>query len=133
MKLLILSILCAGTLAASAKSKIEPIHIEIGKSYDGYSEEELRRRVWQLERAVAQLQDQVFQLAVRDSYSNNNGSQFAEKTAKNEWTCTIQAFGKTHIGNASTRASALAKVQKKCSEASNAIHCSESEAKCSNE
>jgi hypothetical protein len=103
---------------------IEPIRIEIGGSYDGYSNEELRRRVWQLERAVNQLQDQVFQMATRDG---------GRRERTKDWSCRLQSFGKTHVSSGNTKASALAQVLKKCSDASNAVHCSESEAKCDNE
>ena len=102
----------------------EPIRIEIGKNYSGYSNEELRRRVWQLERAVAQLQDQVFQLAVRNETQIRNGGQ---------WTCSIQSFGKTHVSSGISRASALAQTLKKCGDATNPIHCKESDINCSNE
>jgi hypothetical protein len=104
---------------------IDPIRIEIGKSYEGYSNEELRRRVWQLERAVGQLQDQVFQLALHKGPDPESSSKI--------WTCQIQSFGKTHIASGNTKASALAQVLKKCSDATNAIHCGESNAKCDNE
>ncbi len=102
---------------------IEPIRIEVGKNYEGYSNEELRRRVWQLERAVAQLQDQVFQLAIRDGAGHGSGN----------WTCHIQSFGTTHVASGNTKASALAQVLKKCSDATNAVHCSESNVKCDDE
>lgn len=113
---------CLSTFAA------EPIRIEVGSDYKKYSNEDLRRRVWQLERAVAQLQDQVFQLAMK-----NNGGTASTATPNNLWTCQIQSFGKTHVASGNTKASALAQVLKKCSDASNAIHCSESSVKCDNE
>lgn len=96
--------------------------IEVGRDYNHYSNDELRRRVWELERAVSQLQSRVFQLEVNES-----------RPQKNPWTCTIQSFGKTHVSNADTKASALAKVLKKCSDATNAVHCHESDVKCDNE
>jgi len=120
---LLLSLVVAPLISfppAQAKS-VEPIRIEIGKNYDGYSNKELRRRVWQLEKAVAQLQDQVFQLAVKSS------------TGTGSWTCQIQSFGKTLVAAGQTKASALAQVLKKCSDATNAIHCNESDVKCDNE
>ena len=51
---------------------VDPVHIDVSKSYDGYTNEELKRRVWQLERAVSQLQDQVFQLALHDGPAGNS-------------------------------------------------------------
>lgn len=102
----------------------EPIRIEIGKNYEGYSNAELRRRVWTLERAVSQLQDQIFQLAIRD------GSSGRERA---DWTCQMASFGKTLVASGGTRASALAQVLKKCSDASNAVHCKEADVTCGNE
>lgn len=100
------------------------IRIEVGKNYDKYTNEELRRRVWNLEKAVAQLQDQVFQLAIRNGGSGR---------VNNNWTCQIQSFGKTHVASGNTKASALAQVLKKCSDATNAIHCKDEDVKCDNE
>jgi hypothetical protein len=45
----------------------------------------------------------------------------------------MQAFGTTYVSSGNTRASALAQVIKKCSDATNAIHCPESNAKCGND
>ncbi len=102
---------------------IVPIRIEVGKDYDGYSNEELRRRVWQLEKAVTQLQDQVFQLAIRNNDSRSSGP----------WTCSIQSFGKTLVATGSTKTAATAEALKRCSDATNAVHCHESDVKCGNE
>ena len=73
------------------------------------------------EKAVAQLQDQMFQLAIKSSSESG------------EWACQIQSFGKTSVAAGRTRASALAQVLKKCSDTSNAIHRNESDVKCDNE
>jgi hypothetical protein len=106
-------------------SAAEPIRIEIGRNYERYSNDELRRRVYDLERAVAQLQDQVFHLSIRE-----RGNPTAPARPAPEWTCSIQSFGKTHVATGNTRASAIAQVLKKCSDASSAIHCQDSDAKC---
>ena len=111
----------------SSAQAITPIRIEVGKDYEGYSNEELRRRVWQLERAVSQLQDQVFELAIRDGSTRIN----IPTTAM--WTCTIQSFGKTHVSTGMTKAAAQADALRKCSDATNAIHCHDSDVKCGNE
>jgi hypothetical protein len=113
----------------------DAFRIEVGKNYSSYSNEELRRRVWQLERAVSQLQDQVFQLALHNGSNNSGSGSISVSVPSNAamWTCQIQSFGKTHISSGRTRSSALAQVLKKCSDATNAIHCSESEVKCSDE
>ncbi|MCB0378095.1 MAG: hypothetical protein KDD33_06350 [Bdellovibrionales bacterium] len=96
--------------------------IQVGRDYDRYSNKELRRRVWELERAVAQLQDQVFQLAMDKGHSS---------TA--DWTCHIQSFSKTHVASGRTKASAIAQVLKKCSDATSSVHCAERDVVCSNE
>ena len=60
-------------ILASCKAwAIDPIRIEIGTDYKKYSNDELRRRVYDLERAVGQLQDQVFQLAMRNGGGGGN-------------------------------------------------------------
>lgn len=127
MKIYWQKLLIAGFLLQALPGKAdEPIRIEIGKNYDGYSNEELRRRVWQLERAVTQLQDQVFQLAIR-------GGEGSKVTPAATWTCFTQSFGKTFTASAATKANSLAQVLKKCGDATNAIHCKESEVKCDKE
>lgn len=100
------------------------IRIQVGTDYKRYSNEDLRRRVWQLEMAVAQLQEQVFQLAMK-----NNDTRPTSKY----WTCHIQSFGKTHMASGDTKASALAQTLKKCGDATNPVHCSEADVKCDNE
>lgn len=102
----------------------EVFKIEIGGDYQHYSKKELRRRVWQLERAVSQLQDQVFQLAM-----DNNRPHYG---SGRPWTCHIQSFGETFTAGGGTRASAVAQVLQKCSKASSSIHCKEKDASCDN-
>lgn len=126
------SLILAAALALSTSAFAEePIRIEVGRSYEKYSNEELRRRVWQLERAVEQLQRQVFELAVRPGSPPSNTVMPPVTGAM--WTCQMQSFGKTHVSSGVTKASALAQVLKKCSDATNAIHCKESDVKCDNE
>lgn len=96
--------------------------IKISKDYNKYSNEELRERVWQLERAVEQLQTRIFHLEAKPN-----------QAPQKEWTCRIQVFGKTHIASGSTKGSAIAKVLEKCSNASHSIHCNDSDAKCESE
>lgn len=119
--LIIFTILC---FCVQAKA-IEPVRIDLDKSYDKYTNEELRRRVWQLERAVAQLQDQVLQLAAHQG----TASVITPAT----WTCQMQSFAKTLVASGTTRASALAQVLKKCSDATNAVHCHEANVNCDNQ
>ncbi len=89
-------------------------------SYSNYSNENLRRRVWELEKAVAQLQRKVFELEL--------GSQSQPPPTK--FTCYIQAFGKTFTSTKDTRSEALANVMSKCSQENNAMFCTEEKAKC---
>lgn len=102
----------------------EIFRVEIGRDYEHYSNKELKRRVWQLERAVAQLQEQVFQLAMDQQYRPLDDRPL--------WTCHLQSFGKTHAFTGSTRASALAEVLRKCSENSHSIHCKQEDVNCDN-
>ena len=117
------TLLAVALILNCTMSSAQTIVIEPGNKYQNYSNEELRRRVYDLERAVAKLQDQVFQLAT--------GKPHAE--SQNLWTCQMQAFGTTFVASGTTKASALAQVMKKCSDKTNAIHCGESNAKCDNQ
>lgn len=114
-----LAIFTTGAFAQDT-NKITP-----GDRYKNYSNEELRRRVYQLERAVSQLQDQVFQLALRSG--EGSGSERALP-----WTCHMEIFGKSFNATAPTKAAALARTVAKCSEANDSIHCMESRASCDN-
>ena len=78
------------------------IKIEIGKDYKNHSKEELRQRVWMLEKAVYQLQSRVFQL---ESGAGNN---------KTEWICKITAMGNTYTGLGGSRAVAEAHAYENC-------------------
>ncbi len=102
----------------------EVFKIEIGSNYEGYSKRELRRRVWELERAVYQLQEQVFHL----SMNNQKGQSQLEAS----WTCSIQSMGKTFTATKATKGAARAEVLKDCSNHTNAIHCDHSDVKCEN-
>jgi len=124
-KILALLALTFVTILAQAESSV---HIEVGKNYKDYSNEELRKRVWDLERAVSQMQEQMFQLAMRV-----NGGIVPPPANHLVWTCRIESFGKTHVAAGSTKASALAQVLKKCSDATNAVHCHETDVTCDNE
>jgi hypothetical protein len=123
--LIIAIILCIPVVQAQ---NTEVYRIEVGRdrSYDNYSNQELRRRVWQLERAVQQLQQKVFQLEMKPT-------EIVLPVQKNEWTCRISSFGKTHISTARTKAKAMADVIQKCSSATSAVHCDEDEVSCGNE
>ncbi len=127
MKFLVLfavTLLSVPLIPTTARA-VEPIKIQIGSDYSTYSNDELRRRVWQLERAVDQLQQQVFQLALRGDSGGAVGGPI--------WTCHMESFGKTLVASGATRSAALAIVLQKCSDATNAVHCHESDVKCGND
>jgi hypothetical protein len=87
--------------------------IEIGKDYRGYSQNDLKRRVWELERAVAQLQARVFQLEATPTPSPDS------------WACTMKAFGETYIGTGVSKALANAKALDACKagQKGDSFHC----------
>ncbi len=85
--------------------------IEIGDDYKNHSNKELKRRIWRLERAVAQLQDKVFDLQTQGSRS--------QKT----WICTLSAMGENYSAAGETKAIAKAKVLKECSKKGDSFFC----------
>ena len=89
------------------------IKIEIGEDYNHYSKSELRRRVYNLERAVYQLQEQVFHLSMNQ----------AQRPIENPWTCMAEAFGKTFSATRGTKGSAKAEAMSQCTAKHNAMHC----------
>lgn len=109
--------------AHAAGPDVIKIEVGSGHSYESYSNDELRRRVFQLERAVQQLQMRVFDL----EYAKPSQPE------TNDWTCRMSSFGKTFVSTAKTKAKAMANVIEKCSSATNAVHCSESDVSCGNE
>ncbi len=92
-----------------------------GKDYGKYSNDELRMRIWNLEKAVMQLQQKVFALEL--------GQNTTTSTA-GHWTCMIKSFGKSFSSTAPTKTKAMADVIADCSKATNAVHCDEDEVKC---
>lgn len=97
------------------------IKIEVGKHKD-YSNDELRERVWNLERAVQQLQDKVFELS-------KNQTKAADMVS-----CYINTpFDGTFTATAATETAAKGEVMAKCGkgvDAGGSIHCSENKVKC---
>ena len=114
--LLVLSLCWSGQ--ASAESIFR---IEMGRDYRGYSQEELQRRVWELERAVAQLQQRVFQLEVSKPAA----------PAADSWLCSIEAMGTTYTGTGATKAVASSSAMDKCKAGRNGDGFFCKEAKCS--
>lgn len=77
--------------------------IEVGKDYRGYSDSDLRRRVWELERAVGQLQARIYHLEAAPV-----------KTVPDEWVCSIKAMGNNYTGTGPSKALATNKVMEEC-------------------
>lgn len=121
MKIFIILFMIALFPLQSLAKKMDLQRIEVGRDYSKYSKQELRRRVWQLERAVSQLQDQVFQIALAKNQP--------VAAALTPWTCHIQSFG-TFTATELTKTAAKAKVLKACGDNSNPVHCSEKDVKC---
>ncbi len=125
MKTTICLLMMIAMLPMTAESRPRDVFkIEIGTNYEKYSKSELRRRVWELERAVYQLQEQVFHLAMDKNRPSYGGGQ--------SWTCSIQSFGKTFTSTKPSKGAARAEVLKDCSNASNAMHCDREDVKCEN-
>ena len=91
-----------------------------GKEYGKYSNDELRQRIWNLEKAVMQLQQKVFAMEISQTNTASAGS----------WTCMIKSFGKSFSSTAPTKTKAMADVIADCSKATNAVHCDEDEVTC---
>ena len=77
--------------------------IEIGKDFKSYSNEDLQRRVWELERAVGQLQVKIFQLETT-----------AKPEAPKTWGCIVNAMGEEYNGAGDTKASASEAAMSNC-------------------
>lgn len=83
--------------------------------------QELKDRIWMLERAVAQLQNKVFALSKKQ----------APKTKP--YTCYIKVFSKTFSATHASKMKAKVDVIKECTTKNSSIHCDEDEVKCSND
>lgn len=92
----------------------EVIRIEVGRNYQNYSQDDLRRRVWELERAVSQLQQKVFNL---ESKPGSGGDS---------WICKTTALGEEFSATGGSRAVAKHAVMEKCKaseKSSKGFHC----------
>lgn len=102
--LFFISFFCSNVFADSL------IKIDMGKDYNKYSQSELQRRVWELERAVSQLQQRVVDLeknARYDRYDRNDRRPV-------NWLCKVTAFGKTYTGVSTTKAVAYENALNNC-------------------
>lgn len=100
----------------------EVFRIEVGRDYNNYSQRDLQRRVWELERAVQQLQVRVFQLEY---------SRVAAPTPKpvDTWICKVNAMGVTYSGTGATKAVAEQAAIEDCKAKAEDFFCKD--AKCS--
>ena len=97
----------------SFNSFAEIVKIESGKDYKKYSNEDLRRRVYDLEQAVWQLQQKVYEIQIQHPEVDG-------------WICSVKAMGNTHTGTGVSKAVAIAASIDACKKAhdGSAFHCS---------
>ncbi len=118
----ILTILLGGVLPVSlnsAQAHAEEIfRIEVGRDYNRYTQRDLQRRVWELERAVSQLQARVFELEL-----SRLKAPTATPAPLETWLCKISAMGVTYTGTGATRAIAEHKVMETCKEKADDFFC----------
>ncbi|MEZ4818532.1 MAG: hypothetical protein R3A45_01070 [Bdellovibrionota bacterium] len=102
------------TTYQQAQARRSIVTIEIGQDYNKYSKGELRRRVWELERAVQQLQEEVFQIKVSQ-----------QEPAQPSWVCSVKAMGETYTGMGPTQAVAKSETLQACKDGNNgsSFHC----------
>lgn len=93
-----------------------PYRIRAGRDYRAYSNAELQRRVFELEQAVMQLQQRIYNLEA--------APQVVVPPPPPPWTCTVTAWGKTYLQTAASRGQAEALAKKQCTDVTNAMHCS---------
>ncbi len=122
--LIILLMSIVGSTSSFADDRV--YRIDPSGDYRHYSNDDLRRRVWELERAVMQLQAEVFKLSVQNQSGGFRPGGLL-------WTCQIQTFGKTYFATSNSRNSAVAQTLQKCGDASNPVHCRETSVKCDSE
>lgn len=96
-----LSIFAVLVSTTSAKAD-QVFRIEFGKDPQRYSESDLKQRVWELERAVSQLQQKVFQI------------ESGKSSTSDTWICTISTMGQIYEGTGGSKAVATSAVIKNC-------------------
>ncbi len=117
--LVLLSFLMSFSLTFSS-AEAQVIRIEVGDKH-GSSKDELERRVWDLERAVRQLQNRIYDLEADKS-----------RPVARRSTCSLESFGKVFNATEDTEMLAKSVVMKKCADATNAMHCDKSKVECGN-
>ncbi|MGE0631914.1 MAG: hypothetical protein AB7O96_05875 [Pseudobdellovibrionaceae bacterium] len=98
----------------------DPIKIEPGADPEKYTVEELKKRVWQLEQAVQQMQSQNAAIIA--------AAPKPEDPTK--WKCTLKVSGHSLDGAGPTRYGAVKDVLRKCREVTKPILCRDVAAVC---
>lgn len=123
MEFLVFCILLSGFLLSAPARAEEVFRIEIGSRENG-SREEMSRRVYELERAVQQLQRRVFELELKKTEDKSS-------VTTSMTTCYITtAFNGTFSATEMTETAARAKALEKCSAVVQGIGCEEHRLKC---
>ena len=129
----VFSVLALGSFSGAFAEDI--FRIEVANDYKkNTNNEELKRRIWQLERAVEQLQMRVFNLEGKAYQPVAIPVQVPAQPAKpqdKEWTCHMQKFGQPFSGSGKTRAAAMAEALKQCGE--KYAFCDKKDLECGNE
>lgn len=110
-----LSVLAVVAVSGTAFADDAPYRINVGRDYTRYTVAELQRRVFDLERAVMQLQERIYHL--------ESAPPPPPVVMQPPWTCSVSAFGKTYVHTAGSRGEAEALVRSKCASASHQMHC----------
>lgn len=106
----LLLLLSTTTLFADVTVNIKP-----KENYTQYAVPNLRKRVWELEKAVVAMQKKITLL---------------ESKAGPSIGCKITSFNKTYISAHPSKMVAIDEVIKKCAKGSNAIHCDKKDVVC---
>lgn len=126
MKFFTLTIFCYFLNIKSASAE-DIFKIQYGERHSSYTNDELKRRVWDLERAVGQLQKKVFNL------ENSNSKTDQNNTSVDTWLCTLTRFTKSYSATGASKAIAKFKVIEVCTKSSiSNSGCEEENVKCEN-
>lgn len=113
-------VVVALVVGSVATARDSVFRIYAGKDPNQYGQDEQRRRIWELERAVQQLQARVYQLEVAPP----------PPVVEERWTCRVEAFGKVFAATRPTRGEATTQVIQECAQKHNAMFCAEEKVRC---
>ena len=100
--------------------------INVGQDYNRYSNEELRRRVYDLERAVYQMQQRIYNLETAPVQPI-----VVAPPLEKPWTCSLlDNFGGMHMSTSQTRTQAEALTMQDCVKEKDAMFCKAEKMKC---